>query len=188
MFYWFEWHISLSGFQGSIRHFMLRGYDYWAECSYFNNYYQIIFFWLKHNPQFEINPSYIVPLDMKVCICHFVKWQIHPFISKGTTYRLCTQHTSLIKGGSVKACPAAVVPINTAAKQPTLKLDNGLFNNSPCRPRPPPRRARCQSSHSWHPRQFITINPPPLEALTIFVKTMETKGFFSIWNRHKCLS
>ena len=28
---------------------------------------------------------YIVPLDMKGCICHFVKWQIHPFISKGTT-------------------------------------------------------------------------------------------------------
>ena len=26
------------------------------------------------------------------------------------------------------------------------------------------------------------------EALTIFVKTMETKGFFSIWNHHKCLS
>ena len=26
----------------------------------------------------------IVPLDMKGCICHFVKWQIHPFISKGT--------------------------------------------------------------------------------------------------------
>ena len=26
----------------------------------------------------------IVPLDMKGCICHFVKWQIHPSISKGT--------------------------------------------------------------------------------------------------------
>ena len=24
-------------------------------------------------------------LDMKGCICHFVTWQIHPFISKGTT-------------------------------------------------------------------------------------------------------
>ena len=24
------------------------------------------------------------PLDMKGCIGHFVKWQIHPFISKGT--------------------------------------------------------------------------------------------------------
>ena len=29
---------------------------------------------------------YIVPLDTKVCIWHFVKWQIHPFISKGTIY------------------------------------------------------------------------------------------------------
>ena len=26
----------------------------------------------------------IVPLDMKGCICHFTKWQIHHFISKGT--------------------------------------------------------------------------------------------------------
>ena len=28
-------------------------------------------------------PDKIVPLDMKGCICHFVKWQIHPFISNG---------------------------------------------------------------------------------------------------------
>ena len=28
----------------------------------------------------------IVPLDMKGCICHFVRWQIHPFISNGTNY------------------------------------------------------------------------------------------------------
>ena len=26
----------------------------------------------------------IVPLDMKGCIFHLPKWQIHPFISKGT--------------------------------------------------------------------------------------------------------
>ena len=25
-----------------------------------------------------------IPLDMKGCICHFLKWQIHPFISEGT--------------------------------------------------------------------------------------------------------
>ena len=31
-------------------------------------------------------PLYIVPLDMKVCICHFTKWQIHPFSSKETRY------------------------------------------------------------------------------------------------------
>ena len=29
--------------------------------------------------------QHFVPLDMKWCICHFVKWQIHPFISKGPT-------------------------------------------------------------------------------------------------------
>ena len=28
----------------------------------------------------------IVSLDMKGRICHFVKWQIHPLISKGTQY------------------------------------------------------------------------------------------------------
>ena len=28
-----------------------------------------------------------VPLDMKGCICHFTKWQIHPFIYKGTIGR-----------------------------------------------------------------------------------------------------
>ena len=28
----------------------------------------------------------IAPLDMKVCIFHFVKWPKHPFISKGTIY------------------------------------------------------------------------------------------------------
>ena len=25
----------------------------------------------------------IISFDMKGCICHFTKWQIHPFISKG---------------------------------------------------------------------------------------------------------
>ena len=27
-----------------------------------------------------------VPLDMKRCICHFTKWQMHPFIPKGGAY------------------------------------------------------------------------------------------------------
>ena len=30
--------------------------------------------------------QYVLPLGMKGCICHFVKWQIHPFIYKGTVY------------------------------------------------------------------------------------------------------
>ena len=29
----------------------------------------------------------IVPLDIKGCICHFTKWQMHPFISKGSKCR-----------------------------------------------------------------------------------------------------
>ena len=28
--------------------------------------------------------DYIVALDMKGCICHFTRWQIHPFISMAT--------------------------------------------------------------------------------------------------------
>ena len=28
----------------------------------------------------------IILLDTKGCICHFVKWQIHPFVSNGMTY------------------------------------------------------------------------------------------------------
>ena len=31
--------------------------------------------------------EHLVPSDMKGCICHFVKWQIHPFIFKGTICR-----------------------------------------------------------------------------------------------------
>ena len=31
----------------------------------------------------------VTPLDMKGCICHFLKWQIHPFISKGSTLSRC---------------------------------------------------------------------------------------------------
>ena len=27
------------------------------------------------------------PLDIKGCICHFTKWQIHPFISKVTKWQ-----------------------------------------------------------------------------------------------------
>ena len=30
--------------------------------------------------------QHIFTLGMKGCFCHFVKWQIHPFISKGTKY------------------------------------------------------------------------------------------------------
>ena len=29
------------------------------------------------------NPRHHIPLNMKGCICHFTKWQIHHFIPKG---------------------------------------------------------------------------------------------------------
>ena len=31
---------------------------------------------------------HIVPLDMKGCLCNSVKWQRHPFISKGMMFTL----------------------------------------------------------------------------------------------------
>ena len=37
--------------------------------------------------------THIVPLDMEGCICHFVKWQMHPFISKGKAlYRYISEN------------------------------------------------------------------------------------------------
>ena len=40
------------------------------------------------------NWTFIVPLEMKGCICHFTKWQIHPFISKVTIYGVSTTMAS----------------------------------------------------------------------------------------------
>ena len=37
----------------------------------------------KHERTVVVTITQIVPLDMKGCICHFTKWQIHPFIYKG---------------------------------------------------------------------------------------------------------
>ena len=45
------------------------------------------FYWHLYNQLLKVKYEtliYIVPLDMKGCICHFTKWQIHPFISKET--------------------------------------------------------------------------------------------------------
>ena len=36
------------------------------------------------------NHNRIVPLDTKGCISHFTKWQIHPFVTEGTTYEPST--------------------------------------------------------------------------------------------------
>ena len=35
--------------------------------------------------QYGYYQGYVIPLDMKGCICHFVMWQIHHFASKGTS-------------------------------------------------------------------------------------------------------
>ena len=41
-------------------------------------------FWVHQNVYgcMEQRQVYIVPLDIKCCICHFVNWQIHAFLSK----------------------------------------------------------------------------------------------------------
>ena len=45
------------------------------------------------------------PLDMKGCICLFTKWQMQPFISKGTVcatrVKLCPKHVQLTRCGTV---------------------------------------------------------------------------------------
>ena len=46
----------------------------------------LVFQKLDHLTWNEVNGRHSLfrPFDMKGCICHFVKWQIHPLISKGT--------------------------------------------------------------------------------------------------------
>ena len=39
----------------------------------------------------NIKRHHIVSLDMKGCVCHFTKWQIHPFVSKGIMSSRSTQ-------------------------------------------------------------------------------------------------
>ena len=43
--------------------------------------------------EYVVNLNYkIISLDMKGCIFHLTKWQIHPFISKETKYVENIQH------------------------------------------------------------------------------------------------
>ena len=47
------------------------------------------------------NANLFVPLNMKGCICHFVKWQIHPFIYPSICHFVkCQIHPFLSKGTS----------------------------------------------------------------------------------------
>ena len=39
--------------------------------------------WAKNVQTWPVLSQHIALLDMKGCICHFVKWQMHPFISRG---------------------------------------------------------------------------------------------------------
>ena len=55
---------------------------------------------------------YIVPLDMKGCICHFPKWQIHPFRSKA--WRAGRNIVTLVSQ------PTILVHINVPVKHKTL--------------------------------------------------------------------
>ena len=44
----------------------------------------VVMFLVRSNSRPTVSAVHVVPLDMKGCICHFAKWLIHPFISKGT--------------------------------------------------------------------------------------------------------
>ena len=50
-----------------------------------NKMYKSIFWliYVSHNAQVMFEAAINRSLDMKGCICHFTKWQIHPFISRG---------------------------------------------------------------------------------------------------------
>ena len=55
----------------------------------------------------HVGDGYFVPLDMKGCICHFTKWRIHPFISKGTTSSdnfICLLISNLISSSLGNGC------------------------------------------------------------------------------------
>ena len=51
---------------------------------------------LLGTPPTMLSSSLIVPLDMKGCICHLEKWQIHPFISHWTTYATLQRQTAVV--------------------------------------------------------------------------------------------
>ena len=56
---------------------------------------------------------YIVPLEMKGFICHLVKWWIHPFISKGTIYRMHFSRETTFKCDTTCTRPLNVCTICT---------------------------------------------------------------------------
>ena len=39
-------------------------------------------------PVTSVGIAFCPPLDIKGCICHFIKWQIHPFISDVTMLKV----------------------------------------------------------------------------------------------------
>ena len=61
--------------------------------------------------------SYFVPLDMKGCICHYVKWQTHPFISKMIILSISVEFRSKHRGYSAMSrniwrLQSGVVPLS----------------------------------------------------------------------------
>ena len=78
--------VNVLGAQEDEKH-CSNGYPHYHD-EWFYLGYKIILGWyvLITLPLSNDYKDYFVPLYMKGCICHYTKWQIHPFISKGTIY------------------------------------------------------------------------------------------------------
>ena len=68
----------------------------------------------QHYNMYAISLQHLVLVDMKRCICHFTKWQIHPFISDGTIY---------VSGPSLKV-PTRTVTLLAVACQTILSANH----------------------------------------------------------------
>ena len=77
----FSMYVDKSGLKPDLFYFFTWGRNHDP------NYYQQVFkplCWAKqHQTLVRHHGQHNVTLEMKGCICHLVKWQIHPFISKG---------------------------------------------------------------------------------------------------------
>ena len=81
--FFISWHrcIFVISWQGCI--FVIS----WHICAFVISWHRCTFVISWHKCTFVISWQrwhHLIPLDMKGCICHFEKWQIHPFKSKWT--------------------------------------------------------------------------------------------------------
>ena len=127
-------------------------------------------------------------LDMKGCICHFTKWQIHPLISRGTTCWRSYYSIILLVNGCVNIwfgllytgvqCNADIIENifweRTKAEQNATvpcpgQLDKGMNATGDV--------SICQYSRHFN----------PWSAEIFLYKPWRAMHFFLIWNHHNVL-